>query len=120
VAARGGVPLLRAPPLLSTDVYRYVWDGRPQHRGYDPYTVIPNDSAVAKLHDAETQQMNHPWLPTPYPPVAQVFFRVAMRPSESVRAMKAALVLCDALLVLVLLRWLDSSGRGAVRVLAYA
>jgi hypothetical protein len=120
LAALWRVPLLVSPPLLSTDIYRYVWDGRLQHLGYDPYTVIPDDPAVAKLHDRDTKQMNHPWLPTPYPPVAQFFFRVATRPSASVRAMKAALVLCDALIVIVLLRWLDASGRGAVRVLAYA
>src|SRR5262249_45443736 len=47
-------------------------------------------------------------------------FRVATRLSASVRTMKAALVLCDALVVIVLLRWLDGSGRGAVRVLGYA
>jgi hypothetical protein len=120
LAALWRVPLLMSPPLLSTDVYRYVWDGRLQHLGYDPYTVIPDDPAVAKLHDRETKQMNHPWLPTPYPPVAQFFFRVATRPSASARAMKAALVMCDALLVIVLLRWLDGSGRPAVRVLGYA
>ena len=78
LAALWRVPLLLAPPLLSTDVYRYVWDGRLQHLGYDPYTVIPDDPDVAKLHDRETERMNHPWLPTPYPPVAQFFFRVAM------------------------------------------
>ena len=120
LAALWRVPLLTAPPLLSTDVYRYVWDGRLQHLGYNPYTVIPNDPAVAALHDRETEQLNHPWLPTPYPPVAQVFFRVAMRASASVRAMKAALVLCDALLVLVLWRWLAGSGRDVACVLAYA
>jgi hypothetical protein len=120
LAALWRVPLLMSPPLLSTDVYRYVWDGRLQHLGYDPYTVIPDDPAVANLHDGETKQMNHPWLPTPYPPVAQFFFWVATRSSASARAMKAALVLCDVLVVVVLLRWLDGSGRGAVRVLGYA
>jgi hypothetical protein len=120
LAALWRVPLLVSPPLLSTDVYRYVWDGRLQHLGYDPYTVTPDDPAVAKLHDRETEQINHPSLPTPYPPVAEFFFRVATRPSASARTMKAALVLCDALIVIVLLRWLDGSGRGAVRVLGYA
>jgi len=120
LAALWRVPLLASPPLLSTDVYRYVWDGRLQHLGYDPYTVIPDDPAVAKLHDRETEQMNHPWLPTPYPPVAEFFFRVAMRASATVRAMKAGLLMCDALLVVVLWRWLVASGRGGGRVLAYA
>jgi hypothetical protein len=120
LAALWRLPLLLSPPILSTDVYRYVWDGRIQHLGYDPYTLIPDDPAVGQLHDRETRQMNHPSLPTPYPPVAEFFFRAATRPIGSARAMKTALVLCDALLVVVLLRWLGSSGRAPVHVLGYA
>src|SRR5262249_35165359 len=30
------IPLVAAPPRLSTDVYRYVWDGRLQRLGEDP------------------------------------------------------------------------------------
>jgi hypothetical protein len=120
VAALWRLPLLLSPPILSTDVYRYVWDGRLQHLGYDPYTVIPDDPALAHLHDHETQQMNHPSLPTPYPPVAELFFRAVTQPIGSSRAMKAALVLCDALVVIVLLRWLCITGRAPVHVLSYA
>src|SRR5262249_3385713 len=49
LAALWRLPLLMSPPVLSSDVYRYVWDGRLQHLGYDPYTVIPDDPAVAGL-----------------------------------------------------------------------
>src|SRR5262249_36776768 len=41
-------------------------------------------------------------------------------PRPVVRATKAALLVCDGLLVIVALRLLDGSGRGAVRVLGYA
>ena len=34
--------VLVAPPLLSTDLYRYVWDGRVQAAGINPYRYIPN------------------------------------------------------------------------------
>jgi alpha-1,6-mannosyltransferase len=43
--------LLTAPPILSTDIYRYVWDGRVQAAGIDPYRYIPADPALASLRD---------------------------------------------------------------------
>src|SRR5262249_55974172 len=57
LAALWRVPLLVSPPLLSTDVYRYVWDGRLQHLGYHAYTVIPADPAVAEPHRPQTPQL---------------------------------------------------------------
>jgi len=121
LAAVWRLPLLMAPPVLSTDVYRYVWDGRLQHRGYDPYTVVPNDPAVERLHDQETKALNHPALPTPYPPAAELFFRAATYYGhESARALKTALELCDVLIVVLLLRSLAASGRSRSLVLAYA
>jgi hypothetical protein len=120
LAAASRLPLLMAPPVLSTDVYRYVWDGRLQHRGYDPYAVIPGDPAVEGLHDQETRALNHPALPTPYPPVAELFFRVATDGHESVRAVKTALEICDLLIVVLLVRSLEAAGRSRSLVLAYA
>ncbi len=49
VALRIG-PLL-APPYLSTDIFRYVWDGRVQGAGINPYLYVPNDPALAFLRD---------------------------------------------------------------------
>ena len=44
--------LLFAPPH-SSDVYRYVWDGRVQAHGINPYRYIPADPALARLRDAD-------------------------------------------------------------------
>jgi hypothetical protein len=44
VAARIG-PLI-APPFLSTDIFRYVWDGRVQAAGINPYAFLPADSSA--------------------------------------------------------------------------
>jgi len=120
LAAAWRLPLFMAPPVLSTDVYRYVWDGRLQHHGYDPYTIVPNDPAVEGLHDQETKALNHPALPTPYPPAAELFFRAATYGHESARAVKTALELCDVLIVVLLLRSLAASRRSRWLVLAYA
>jgi hypothetical protein len=102
LAALSRLPLLLSPPILSTDIYRYVWDGRLQHLGYNPYTLAPSDPAIAHLHNQETKEINHPGLPTPYPPVAELFFRNATIGNESARAIKTALEVCDVLIVIVL------------------
>jgi alpha-1,6-mannosyltransferase len=120
LAALWRVPLLLHPPTFSTDVYRYVWDGRIQRLGYDPYIVVPADSAVRHLHSAETLYMNHPDVPTPYPAAAELFFRAVSMVGDSARAMKSAIVLCDAAIVAALLWWLIASNRSPWWVLAYA
>lgn len=118
LAACWRIPLLLMPPNLSTDVYRYVWDGRIQQLGYNPYLTVPSEHQ--ELHTAETRLMNHRALPTPYPAGAELFFRAVMTVHESARAMKAALTICDAALVAVLLLWLVDSGRNPWWILAYA
>jgi hypothetical protein len=120
LAACWRLPLLLMPPTLSTDVYRYVWDGRIQRLGYNPYLLVPTNRAHPDLQTTETRLMNHPELPTPYPAGAELFFRVVMTVHESARAMKLAIVVCDAASAAVLLFWLITSGRNPWWVLAYA
>jgi len=120
LAAAWRVPLLIEPPTLSTDVYRYVWDGRIQRLGYDPYLVPPGSSRFPQLQTPETRLINHSDLPTPYPAAAEIFFRAVMTVRESALAMKSAIVLCDASVVAVLFYWLRSGRRSTWWVLAYA
>jgi alpha-1,6-mannosyltransferase len=120
LAAVWRVPLLLKPPTLSTDVYRYVWDGRLQRLGYDPYIVVPGNSDLRHLHTAETLLMNHPDVPTPYPAAAELFFRAVTMVDDSARAMKSAIFVCDAAIVAVLVWWLSASHRSPWWVLAYA
>src|SRR5581483_2992070 len=64
--------------------------------------------------------LNHPDLPSPYPPGAQLFFRAVTAIDESVFALKVAFVICDFAIVLVLLDVLRRSGQAAHWVLAFA
>ena len=43
--------LLFTEPYLSTDIYRYVWDGRVQAAGIDPYQYPPAAKALVGLRD---------------------------------------------------------------------
>jgi alpha-1,6-mannosyltransferase len=113
-------PFLLTPPGSDDDIHRYVWDGRVQRLGYNPYIVVPSDPALGGLHTPETRTLNNPDVPSPYPAGAQLFFRAVTAIRESVFALKVAFVVCDLAIVLVLLDILRSSRQGAHWVLAYA
>ena len=120
LAALWHLAFLRMPPGSDDDIHRYVWDGRMQRFGYNPYVVVPSDPALAGIHTPETRTLNHPDLPSPYPPGAELFFRAVAAIHESVFALKVAFVLCDFAIVFVLLDILSRSGQGAHWILAYA
>jgi alpha-1,6-mannosyltransferase len=120
LAAVWQVEFLRLPPGADDDIHRYVWDGRLQRLGYNPYLVVPDDRAVQGLHTPETRGLNNPDLPSPYPAGAQLFFRAVTAIQESAFALKVAFVFCEFGIALVLLDLLRTSGRGAHLVLAYA
>jgi len=114
------VLFLLKPPGPDDDIHRYVWDGRVQRLGYNPYLIVPNDPSLASLHTSETRTLNHPDLPSPYPPGAQLFFRAVTAIHESTFALKAAFVICDFVVVLVLLDLLRRTRHGEHWVLAFA
>jgi hypothetical protein len=120
MAAVWQLQFLRMPSGPDDDIHRYVWDGRVQRLGYNPYIIVPGDSAVADLHTSETRTLNNPDQPSPYPAGAQLFFRAVTAIHESTFALKVAFVLCNLAIVLVLLDILRRSGQGMHWVLAYA
>ncbi len=120
LAALWHLPFLLMPPGSDDDIHRYVWDGRVQRLGYNPYIVVPSDPALAALHTPETRTLNNPDRPSPYPAGAQLFFRAVTAIHESIFALKVAFVVCDLAIVLVLLDMLCRSGQEAHWVLAYA
>jgi alpha-1,6-mannosyltransferase len=120
LAALWHVPFLLTPAGTDDDVHRYVWDGRVQRRGYNPYIVVPNDPAFAELHTPETRTLNNPDVPSPYPAGAQLFFRAVTAIHESIFALKVAFVICNLAIFFILLDILWRSKQGAHWVLAYA
>jgi len=94
------VAAVSAPPQNSNDLYRYIWDGRVQAAGIDPYQYVPaarqltglrNEflwhpgaeycvtQAVVREHPAADlaagcTAINRPRVPTIYPPVAEAYF----------------------------------------------
>src|SRR5437667_4804767 len=120
VSALWHFQFLRTQPGLDDDIHRYVWDGRVQRLGYNPYIVVPSDAALASLHTSETRTLNNPEVPSPYPAGAQLFFRAVTSIHESTFALKVAFVVCDMVIVFVLLDVLRCTRQGQHWVLAYA
>jgi len=119
-AALWHIAFLFVPPGSDDDIHRYVWDGRVQRLGYNPYLVVPGDPSSARLHTAETRTLNNPEVPSPYPPGAQLFFRAVTAIHESTFALKVAFVICDFAIVVVLFDLLRRARQGEHWILAYA
>jgi alpha-1,6-mannosyltransferase len=121
VAALMRLAVLLAPPYLSDDINRYVWDGRVEGAGINPYRYIPADPHLAALRDErifpDINRANY--APTIYPPVAEYVFFLGTRLSESLLAMKATMVALELAGVLLLLRLLEDWHLPRERILIY-
>ncbi len=110
-------------PFLSSDVYRYAWEGRVQKAGFAPYKYAPSDKALAKLRaeggyleigDARKGR-------SVYPPVAQTFFYVsAFAGKYNVTAIKAMLALLDIATIFFLLGMTRRLKRPDTLIMLYA
>jgi len=108
------------PPSLSTDMYRYRWDGRVQNAGWNPYAIAPLDQRLAPLRDPTWAGMPGPEVPAIYPPLAELIFRETARFTHSPVAFKTPFVLADLLVVAMLAGWLRSSRARNYQLAVYA
>jgi alpha-1,6-mannosyltransferase len=111
-------------PYLSSDIYRYVWDGIVQHAHISPYKYVPGDRALAFLRAPHRQVFDHinrrDYARTIYPPIAQMLFYLITAISPTVTFMKAAMVLFECVTVTALIALLGALGRRPEQVLLYA
>lgn len=110
------------PPRLSTDIYRYIWDGRVQGSGVNPYLYLPVDPQLAHLRDnlIYPQINRKEYAHTIYPPVAEIFFYGVTRVTQSVSGFKGILVLIDLVTIGLIAATLKAVGQPAERVIVYA
>lgn len=121
-AALFRLSIIFSPPYLSDDIYRYIWDGRVQFAGINPYRYIPADESLAELRDEKIYPNinRRDYAHTMYPPVAEGLFLLITRFSESVTWMKAAMVGFEAVAIWAIVQLLISFGFARQRVLLYA
>jgi len=107
---------------LSTDVYRYIWDGKVQAAGINPFRFIPADSHLLFLRDNSIYpKINRAdYAHTIYPPGAQLLFLAITRASATVAFMKLALVGFEGVTCFVLLKIFKLLALKPERVVIYA
>ena len=99
---------LFAPPQLSDDIYRYLWDGSALLRGSNPYATAPSAVRPPPGLEAVHSMINHPDYVTIYPPAAQVVFAGGACLGGTITGLKTFLVLLDlglCALIVALLRF---------------
>jgi alpha-1,6-mannosyltransferase len=112
--------LFPQPPSLSTDVYRYRWDGRVQSAGWNPYAVAPADPRLAPMRDYGWSVMPVPEIPTMYPPLSMLVFRATWRLLPGPVGFKLPFLLADLAVAAMLAGWIRSTGGRNYQVAIYA
>lgn len=120
VALAARLVLIPTPPLLSEDLYRYLWDGRLVSHGVNPFSRPPADPSLARFQDDLLLRLNHADVPTIYPPAAQLFFGAVARIELSPRAFKSALLPVEIALWIALASLLRRRGLRVERILLLA
>jgi len=120
--------------LYDTDLWRYLWDGHAWAHGVNPFVYPPIAEAVDRLADPDDpitsdgryvwpdirDNINHPDVPTIYPPLAQVAFRAAHAIAPgSVLAWKGLLVVVDLVAGLLVALTLEALGRSRAWAILY-
>ncbi len=111
-------------PFLSSDVYRYAWDGVVQHAHINPFRYVPGNKAIAFLRAPNQDLFDHinrrDYAHTIYPPAAQVIFYVITFINASVTGMKAGMILFEGLTMWGLVLLLRELGLNREWTLLYA
>jgi len=145
------VTLLFSRPIQEDDFYRYLWDGKVVASGLNPYRVAPlavlNSTRASRslsepfvqsedseelrrltnipAHDDNfaliLSRVNHPEVPTIYPPLAQaVFALTALVAPGSLLALRLVLLGLDLAICGLMVTVLQHLGLNALLVLVYA
>lgn len=65
-----------SPIGLSTDYYRYLWQGRVSNAGQDNYALRPRDAGVEYANNQLFERLDWRDATSVYPPLAEMYFRL--------------------------------------------
>jgi len=112
IAARLG--FLAFSPNMSDDVYRFIWDGKLQTHGINPYKYAPNTLQDSlDIDQGLFQQLNSPTFFTVYPPLQQGIYAAASwlsNGNNSINLLLLRLIIILADIASVLLIWRLTQG----------
>ena len=108
-------------PATTSDIYRYLWEGRVVRAGMNPYADAPDSPRLQRLCDWVWPLVTFRSVPAAYPPVAQYVFAAAgLIPGPPVLVLKLVLALFDVGTVLLLVSILAAMKLPRSWVIIYA
>ncbi|MGK9475324.1 hypothetical protein [Melioribacter sp. OK-6-Me] len=109
-------------PLGSDDIYRYIWDGKVQYNGINPYLYPPDASQLSHLSsEMLPDKVNFPDMKTIYFPLSQwLFYTAYLISGESVWGLKLLMILFEIITMASTLYLLKLRGLNFSFVLLYA
>ncbi|MGA9295502.1 MAG: glycosyltransferase 87 family protein [Ignavibacteriaceae bacterium] len=109
-------------PAGSDDYYRYLWDGKVQANGINPYAYAPDAKELTYLHsDKLPGLVNHANMKTLYPPLTEIFFYISYLISgESYLGLKLLLLFFDLITIYGIFLILKKLNLGKKYLLLYA
>jgi hypothetical protein len=108
-------------PVTTSDIYRYLWEGRVVRAGLNPFREAPDSPPLVGLRDWVWPLVQYKSVPAAYPPVAQYLFALSNAlPTSRVITLKLLLAVFDIGTVLLLPGLLGSLGRPRAWAIIYA
>lgn len=112
--------LIGTTPWLSDDLYRYLLDGQVWAHGINPYRLPPADPQIQAIAPALAAYVNHPQVPTIYPPAAQLLFLGAAALRLGLLGWRLLTSLADVLVAVAVLRLFGGGVEGRRAAAVYA
>jgi hypothetical protein len=120
VASISRAVLVPAEPVMSTDIYRYVWEGKLITNGFNPFAVAPESPELEFLRDHNYEGVSHKQMVTIYPPLSQAVFALAAWIKPVAQTQKIFFVVFDLGIIAVLMLLLRSRGGDPADSIIYA
>jgi alpha-1,6-mannosyltransferase len=113
---------INTEPIGSDDYYRYIWDGKVQVNGINPYLFSAEDSSLQSLHtDILPEKVSYPGIKTIYFPVSQWLFVISYLISgENAIGLKILYLLFELLILISLFYLLKRLSINTKYILNYA
>jgi hypothetical protein len=109
---------------MSDDIFRYIWDGKVQHSGYNPFEFSPNAPEGVSFREKWWTSINNPHVSSPYPPFSQVIFWLITLPDLKITGyifeFRLLVIFIDICLVITLNRIIEHLHLLKRRLIIYA
>ncbi|MGH9474859.1 MAG: hypothetical protein ACRD1C_00850 [Terriglobales bacterium] len=98
--------LLPLQPAVSHQLWRFHWDGKIEHAGFNPYVYAPANGLFNPIRTLADALVPSPTRAATHPPLAEILLHWNFNWFPNLRSEKILFVAADLLLVLLLMRML--------------